>query len=382
MTAPRFAMFFYGSLRDAELLSVVLGRTVAEEELIPAALADHELRAVKGEDFPIALPRAGARVPGVFLDGLDADEIARIRFFEDDDEFVLREVEVELTAAPGGTRPALTCFPREALTPAGTWSFEAWRDGPRPALLECAREIMQLHERGADWSDPALWPGIRNRALARVRAAREKGAPRPAGLGRDRVRVLSRRIPYASYIAVEELEIAHPTHGGGMSAPLRRAAVSSGDAVTVLPYDARRDLVLLVSQWRPGPHLRGDRDPWPLEVVAGRVDRDERDEDVARREAREEAGLELGALERVGAYYPSPGVLAEKVTSFVGQADLGGAGGVHGLAEEGEDIRAMTMPFDEAMALVRAGGVDSGPALVSLLWLAMRREALRTAWGA
>jgi hypothetical protein len=61
----------------------------------------------------------------------------------------------------------------------------------------------------------------------------------------------------------------------------------------------------------------------------------------------------------------------------VGEADLGAAGGVHGLASEDEDIRAFALPLGEAMALVALGEINCGPLLVTLLWL--EREAARLA---
>ena len=43
--------------------------------------------------------------------------------------------------------------------------------------------------------------------------------------------------------------------------------------------------------------------------------------DTARREAREESGLALGALHKVADYYPSPGAVTEYLYSFVAEAD-------------------------------------------------------------
>ena len=114
--------------------------------------------------------------------------------------------------------------------------------------------------------------------------------------------------------------------------------------------------------------------------MAGRCDVTEPPEATARREAREEAGLELGRIERIAAFYPSPGIVAEHITSFVAEADLGGAGGLHGLAEEHEDIRALVVPLEAALAAVETGEINTSPLMVSLLWLARHAERLRAAW--
>jgi hypothetical protein len=85
-------------------------------------------------------------------------------------------------------------------------------------------------------------------------------------------------------------------------------------------------------------------------------------------------------MAQVAAYYPSPGILSEFITSFVGEAELSGAGGIHGMPGENEDIRAFTVPLDEALAGIASGEVNNGPLVLSLLWLAGARAQLRVAW--
>jgi ADP-ribose pyrophosphatase len=148
----------------------------------------------------------------------------------------------------------------------------------------------------------------------------------------------------------------------------------------VLPFDPRAGTVLLVEQFRAGPWARRDPQPWILETVAGRCDATEPPEATARREAREEAGLELGRIERIAAFYPSPGIAAEHITAFVAEADLGAAGGLHGLDEEHEDIRAIVVPLEDALEAVETGEINTSPVILSLLWLARNAERLRAAW--
>lgn len=165
-----------------------------------------------------------------------------------------------------------------------------------------------------------------------------------------------------------------------MSPQVERAVFASGDAVTVLPFDPTRRAVLLIEQFRPGAHARSDPAPWFLEAVAGRIDPGESLDLAARREAREEAGLALGRMERVAGYYTSPGFSAEYITAFVAEADLGRAGGTHGLAAESEDIRALVLPLDAALGLVEAGVARNAPLLVPLLWLGLHHARLTAAW--
>ena len=157
------------------------------------------------------------------------------------------------------------------------------------------------------------------------------------------------------------------------------AAFIGGDAVTVLPYDPVLDSVLLVEQFRAGPLMRGDPRPWSLEPIAGRIDPGESPEDTVRREALEEAAIDLGALHRVADYYPTPGAVTEFLYSCVAQADLAGQGGtLGGEAGEDEDIRTHVVPFETLMELIDSGEAGTGPLILSSYGLALNRVRL---WG-
>jgi len=192
------------------------------------------------------------------------------------------------------------------------------------------------------------------------------------------VQVVARRRPYAGFFAIEEVDLRHRRFDGSMSGQINRTAFITGDAVTVLPYDAVRDRVLLIEQFRAAPFVRGDADCWFLEAIAGRVDAGETPEAAARREAVEEAGLTLGEMLFVGSYYPSPGAVAEYLYSYVALTDLpDGCAGVFGLAGEAEDIRGHLVAFDALMGLVAGGEIDNAPLLLTVLWLARERARLR-----
>jgi len=188
------------------------------------------------------------------------------------------------------------------------------------------------------------------------------------------------RQPYASFFSVEETDLTFRRFDGSLSPTVTRAAFVSGDAVTVLPYDPVRDRVLLVEQFRAGPFGRGDPQPWQLEVVAGRIDPGETPQEAARREAVEEAGLDLAELLPISACYASPGAKTEFLYCYLGLCDLpDGAAGLFGLAEEAEDIRGHLVAFDALMALVASGEIATAPVVLSIFWLALNRDRLRAA---
>lgn len=219
-------------------------------------------------------------------------------------------------------------------------------------------------------------PSLRVAAASRVRAG--DAARRQLRLGTGEVTVSAARPAHAGFFALDVLTLRHRCFDGQMSPEIRREVLVLGDAVTVLPYDPRRDRVLLVEQFRTGPSVRGDPLPWQLEAVAGRIDPGESPEDCARREAVEEAGLVLGRLEKVAEYYPSPGTMTEYIYSYVGLCDLpDGVAGVFGHQAEAEDIRGHLLSFDALMAAIAGGEVGNAPLLLTALWLQRERGRLR-----
>ncbi|MNL87583.1 ADP-ribose pyrophosphatase [compost metagenome] len=65
---------------------------------------------------------------------------------------------------------------------------------------------------------------------------------------------------------------------------------------------------------------------------------------------------------------------------YVGRCDSRGAGGIHGLVEEGEDIRVLVLSFNEALAAMEAGRLDNAASIIALQWLALHRERVRQTW--
>src|SRR5699024_9444716 len=125
-------------------------------------------------------------------------------------------------------------------------------------------------------------------------------------LDRDDVELLEQQLLYQGFYTMRRLRLRHRLFRGGWGQPLARELFVRPDAVGLLPYDAGRDAVGLVEQFRVGALEQGDS-PWLLELVAGLIDRDETPEAIARQEAMEEAGLEVAALEPVYRYFSSPG---------------------------------------------------------------------------
>ena len=198
---------------------------------------------------------------------------------------------------------------------------------------------------------------------------------------RDDVEIIESETVWKGFFRMDRLRLRHRLFAGGWGRPITREVFERGHAAALLPYDPVRDEVVLIEQFRIGPYVGGDT-PWLHEAVAGIVEDGEENEAVARREAWEEAGVELGELVPVASYYTSPGTMTEYVHLFCARVDASGAAGVHGLADEGEDIRVIALPFAETLACLKEGRIESGHTLIALQWLALNHNDLRRRWNA
>jgi len=198
------------------------------------------------------------------------------------------------------------------------------------------------------------------------------------------VEILAQRTVFQGFFRINEYKIRHRLFGGGWSDVVTREMFERGHAVVVLPYDVKTDQLVLVEQIRLGAK-DSDQSPWLLEAVAGMIGQDENGQDeacdeVARREAFEEAGLTLGRLEPMLSYLSSPGGTTERIHLFLGELTAPVQTGVFGLPEEHEDIRVHLMQRRTAMELLSAGKIDNAATVIALQWLELHHSKMCTAW--
>ena len=174
------------------------------------------------------------------------------------------------------------------------------------------------------------------------------------------MRVLSHRRIHAGKVL--DLDLDEVEEPGGVRAP--REIVRHAGSVAVLPVDEAGRL-LLVRQYR----YAVDELVW--ELPAGRLDRGETPEDGARRELREETGLEAGSLERVAFFYTTPGFCDERMHVFRATELRQG----EATPEADERIETRWLGLEEALRLLESGELREGKTLVAVLLEARRRGA-------
>ena len=191
------------------------------------------------------------------------------------------------------------------------------------------------------------------------------------------VKLLGKENLYTGFFQCNKYRLKHKLFSGGWSEEIQREIFERGHAAAVLLYDVKNDKVVLLEQFRLAA-LETPESPWLFEIVAGMIEKGESPIDVAKREALEEAGLEIKSCQFITRFLASPGGSNEMTDLFVADVDSELASGVHGLEEEGEDIRVHVLPRETAYQWVIDGKINNASAIIALQWLELNwRKGLK-----
>ena len=135
-----------------------------------------------------------------------------------------------------------------------------------------------------------------------------------------------------------------------------RDVIYHPNSVVIVPIDEGQNIVM-VRQFRKAADLV------LLELPAGVIDDDDSILEAARRELREETGLDAGKLVLLGEFFAAPGTLTEKLYAYYA-TDLYSSPLP---PDEDERISLERIPYTRLMEMVDAGEVIDGKTLASLL---------------
>ena len=162
---------------------------------------------------------------------------------------------------------------------------------------------------------------------------------------------------------------------GTLSDEMVRLNFERGDSAAVLIRDAHNEVFLLTEQFRYPTCKAGAG--WLTEVVAGMIDDDEAPSDTLTREIREEIGYCASSFQHIGTFYVSPGGSSERIHLYYSVVDgtkRKSSGG--GVLIEGENIRVVTTPVDQALDELKRGLVMDAKTIIALQWFALNRDSL------
>lgn len=153
-----------------------------------------------------------------------------------------------------------------------------------------------------------------------------------------------------------------------------RDIVRAGSVAALIAIDPARDVVVLLRQFRLAAHLATGRGEL-VEIVAGRIEKDESAIDAARRECEEEIGLTPTRVVELFSVLSTPGITDEFVTFFLGVVDATHVPEAGPDASEG--TRPFVVPIDDALAAMARGDIQNALAVSALQWLALHRDEFK-----
>ena len=186
------------------------------------------------------------------------------------------------------------------------------------------------------------------------------------------MQILKKEPLYQGFFKCNKYTLRHKLFSGDWI-EIQREFFERGHAAALLPYDVKNDRVVLLEQFRFGA-MASTQSPWLFELVAGMIEEGEIAEEVVKREALEEAGLTIKSCQFILSYLASPGGTTEQIDLFIAEVDSSFASGIHGLADEGEDIRVHVLPRETAYQWVVEGKINNAATIIALQWLELNRE--------
>jgi ADP-ribose pyrophosphatase len=120
---------------------------------------------------------------------------------------------------------------------------------------------------------------------------------------------------FSAFFDVVEAHVRYRISEDAWTPTVSRLSVERGDAVGIVVFEPEADAFWFVRQFRYAMVRHGD--PFPIEIVAGKIDAPETPEEGARRELIEELGFQVTSLESLGEMYSSPGGMSEVVHLYL-----------------------------------------------------------------
>lgn len=154
------------------------------------------------------------------------------------------------------------------------------------------------------------------------------------------------------------------TNKNGETLRHKREVYDRGNGATILLYNREKNSVVLTCQFRIATWVNGNESGMLIEACAGLLD-DDSPEDCIRKEAIEETGYAVGAVEKLYEAYMSPGGVTELIHFFAAEYNESlrdNAGG--GVEDEAIDV--LEIPFPETLAMVRDGRIRDGKTIMLL----------------
>ena len=198
---------------------------------------------------------------------------------------------------------------------------------------------------------------------------------------RNNVKVISKTLEFDQFHQLEIYTLQHKSlDSDEWLPPYTREVYRSGAAANVLMYHPESDQLLLCEQFRTGAYVAGAENPWLIECAGGIIDPGETPEEAACREGFEESGCPVTDMEFITKFYNSSSCLDETTYLYCGRISGDIKTGIHGMVEEGEEIRTHLLPVSDVIKMLDENKILNVTASLALNWFARKHDEIRKKW--
>lgn len=134
-------LFVYGTLMDAEVRALVIGRPLDGAQAQPAILKNMRRVYIAGRVYPMVVPRRGDAVSGLLLTGLSDEDFARLDAFEGGDY----------------RRERQSVWLDGAIEPLNAWLYRTRGVGPQPSPRPWVLAAWQAREKTQFLREARVW---------------------------------------------------------------------------------------------------------------------------------------------------------------------------------------------------------------------------------
>ena len=184
---------------------------------------------------------------------------------------------------------------------------------------------------------------------------------------KSKFKIISRKNLYNGFFKMNEFILKYKKFDGNWSDNVKREIFGGAQVSAVLPYDPKKQEIILINQFRPGT-ISKNKDNYLDEIVAGIIDKGEDPITTAKRECFEETGCEVKKILPINEYFPAPGSSESYYYLFLGEIDSFDGERIKGLPNENEDILVKSYKVSNVKKKLENNEILNGLTLIALQW--------------
>mgnify|MGYP001327827389 CR=1 FL=1 len=180
-------------------------------------------------------------------------------------------------------------------------------------------------------------------------------------------KIINKKNIHSGFFKMNEVTLKYKKYNGSWSNEIKRELFGGAQVSAVLPYDPKKNEIVLIQQFRPGT-ISKNYNNYLDEIVAGIIDDGESPETTAKRECFEETGCKVKKLIPIQGYFPAPGSSESFYYLYLAEIETFKGERIMGLKSENEDIFVKSYKISDVKEKLQTGKIINGLTLIALQW--------------